>query len=142
MPYEDIQQQTDSMSELASMPQEAGPDMGGAPEMGGQEQLGGPGVDTPQEQQAVQLLMQGAQAFRQAAETDPTVRHLVDKLLQDGFLQISDHYGFGEEGKMALKQAQMTKNRAQASAVMGQGPQQGPPQGVPQGPPQSMQAPM
>jgi len=136
MPFDEIQQETDSLGALASMPQEdpgmSGPPMGG-PEMGAQpgaqpgQQLGGPGVDTPQEQQAVQLLMQGAQAFRQAAETDPSVRHLIDKFLQDGFLQISEHYGFGEEGKMALKQAQMTKNRAQASAVMGQGPQQGPP---------------
>ena len=132
MAFEDVQQETDSLGALASMPQGeqemSGPPMGD-PGMGAQagQQLGGPGVDTPQEQQAVQLLMQGAQAFRQAAETDPSVRHIIDKFLQDGFLQISDHYGFGEEGKVALKQAQMTKNRAQASAVMGQGPQSGPP---------------
>lgn len=133
MPFDEIQQQTDSMSELAGIPQDPGMSAG-PPEPQG-EQLGGPGVDTPQEQQAVQMLMKGAEQFRQAAQTDPSVRHLVDKLLQDGFLQISEHYGFGEEGKLALKQAQMTKNRAQAQAVSG--PQEGPPmQGPPaQGPP-------
>jgi len=138
MPFDDIQQQTDSMGELASMPQggmegpptpEIGGELGG--QQGGGQQLGGPGVDTPQEQQAVQMLMQGAQMFRQAAQTDPSVSHIIDKFLQDGFLQISEHYGFGEEGKLALKQAQMTKGRAQASAVSGQGPQSGPPVGGP-----------
>ena len=142
MPFDDIQQETDSMSALASMPQEdpgmGSPDMGppnigaqSGAEQSGVEQLGGPGVDTPQEQQAFQMLMKGAEMFRQAAQTDPTVRHIIDKFLQDGFLQISEHYGFGEEGKLALKQAQMTKGRAQASAVTGQGPQSGPPVGGP-----------
>lgn len=135
MPFDDVQQQTDSLSALSNMPQEGG-GMGGEGMMppdagGGGEQLGGPGVDTPQEQQAVKMLMEGAQLFRQAAGTDPSVRYIVDKLLQDGFLQISEHYGFGEEGKLALKQAQMTKNRAQASTVTGQGPQAGPPVGGP-----------
>jgi len=139
MPFDDIQQQTDSLSELSALPgadtgAPQGPPIGadpGAQQGAPGEQLGGPGVDTPQEQQAVQMLMQGAQMFRQAAQTDPSVSHIIDKFLQDGFLQISDHYGFGEEGKMALKQAQMTKGRAQASAVSGQGPTAGPPIGGP-----------
>lgn len=135
MPFDDAQQQTDSLSALASLPAEGGA-VGGAPPEGapGAEtgaQLGGPGVDTPQEQQAVEMLMQGAQMFRQAAQTDPSVRHIIDKFLQDGFIQISEHYGFGEEGKLALKQGQMMKSRAQASVVTGQGPQSGPPVGGP-----------
>ena len=140
MPFDDIQQQTDSMSALASMPQEGAPMQPGGPPMGGPEQgvegMGGPGIDTPQEKQAVELLMQGAQVFRQAAQIDPTVAHIIDKFLQDGFLQISEHYGFGEEGKLALKQAQMMKGRAKAQAVNTPGPTQGPPiGGMPSPPP-------
>lgn len=133
MPFEDIQQQTDAIGGLAGMPQAQG--MEGAGGAGGVQGMGGPGVDTPQEQQAVQLLMQGAQMLRQAAQVDPSIRPIIDKLLPDAFLQITQHYGFAEEGKMALKQAQMQQGRARASAVGGMGPTQGPPTGPPTGPP-------
>ena len=128
MPFEDIQQQTDAIGGLAGMPQAQGLEgAGGAGGAGGVQGMGGPGVDTPQEQQAVQLLMQGAQMLRQAAQVDPSIRPIIDKLLPDAFLQITQHYGFAEEGKMALKQAQMQQGRARASAVGGMGPTQGPP---------------
>ena len=114
MAFEDTQQQTASLGDLSAMPQDPG--------------AGGPGIDTPQEQQAVELLMQAAQGFRQAAETDPSVKPIIDAILQDAFLKITTHYGFGEEGKMALKQAQMGQEKARSSALSYGGP---PTQGSP-----------
>jgi hypothetical protein len=128
MPYDDIAQQTESLSQLGGL----GEDMN---QMAGVAGMGGPGVDTPQEQQAVQVFMRGAQLLRQGAEIDPSTRPIIDKILQDGFLQIAKHYGFEEEGKIALKQAQMQQNRAKAAAVSGQGPHQGPPIVQPPEPP-------
>ena len=135
MPFDDIAQQTDSIGQLAGMPQSQA--------SGGGQGQGGPGIDTPQEQQAVQMLIQGMQMFRQAATTDPSIRPMIDKILQDGFLQIADHYGYGEEAKLALKQAQMQVGRARASAVEGRGPGQAmpapaprPPAPGPSGPPE------
>jgi len=93
-------------------------------------QLGGPGVDTPQEQKAVEMLMQGAMLMRQAAQIDPSVSPIVDKMLQDSYLQITKHYGFEQEGKLALQQAQMQKNRMKSQAFASPaGQSQGPPLG-------------
>jgi len=131
MPIDEMTQQTDSLSQLSGMPQ-GGMPQGGMPQ-GGAPGMGGPGVDTPQEKQAVEKLMQAAQLMRAAANDDPSIRPMIDKTLQDAFLQITEHYGFGEEGKLALKQAQIGQNRARASALEGAGPPtQGPPM---QGPP-------
>jgi len=144
---------SDQMSQLSQMPQ--GGDAGGAPmsmqdpqggqppqgnmqmppqgmQSGAQNALGGPGVDTPQEQKAVQMLMQGAMLMRQAAEVDPSVAPIIDKMLQDSYLQITKHYGFEQEGKMAMQQAQMQKSRMKAQAFNSPGGQQaqgGPPLG-------------
>jgi len=97
----------DQLSQLSQMPAPGGGGEGmpqGMPQgpqgAGGQppipqgvqsfaQSLGGPGVDTPQEQQAVQMLMQGALLFRKAAETDPSVGPIVDKMLQDSYIQIT-----------------------------------------------------
>lgn len=119
MPFDDIEQQTGAMSDLASMPQaEAGAQA--APTQG----QGGPGVDTPQEQQAVKLLIEGMKLIRQASTVDTSIRPIVDKVLPDAFLQFSQHYGYGEEGKLALKQAQMLQSKARAASLAG-----GPPGG-------------
>ena len=101
----------------------------GAPLQAGAQSLGGPGVDTPQEQKAVQMLMQGAMLFRQAAQIDPSVSPIVDKMLQDSYLQITKHYGFEQEGKLALQQAQMQKNRMKSQAFSSPAGQSGPPVG-------------
>jgi hypothetical protein len=135
MAFEDTMQETEGISALSAMPQEeegmqGAPPGGGVPGMPGIPGLGGPGVDTPQEQKAVQALMEGAKAFRLAAQSDPSIKPLVDALLQDGFIKITQHYGVGEEGKMALKQAQMAEGRARSAALSyGGGPTQGPPIG-------------
>ena len=139
----------DQLSQLSQMPAQ-GQGAGGMPAQGGPpggaegqppipqgvqsfaQSLGGPGVDTPQEQKAVQMLMQGAMLFRQAAETDPSVGPIVDKMLQDSYMQITKHYGFEQEGKLALQQAQMQKNRMKSQAFSspaGQA-QSGPPMGM------------
>lgn len=147
---------TDQMSQLSQMPQDGGggmpqmpmqpqegmPPQGGSPQgsplppqgmqQGAQNALGGPGVDTPQEQQAVQMLMKGAMLMRQAAEVDPSVAPIIDKMLQDSYLQITKHYGFEQEGKMAMQQAQMQKSRMKSQAFNSPGGQQaqgGPPLG-------------
>lgn len=139
MPFDDIQQQTGALSELSGMQPTGGqPTMGqpmGGQPMGPSSGMGGPGVDTPQEKQAVDMLMQAMQLMRQASTVDPSIRPLVDKFLPDTFLQFAQHYGFGEEAKMALKQAQMTQEKARAGALQGgQGPMQRPPV---TGPPQA-----
>jgi len=119
MPFDQTTQEAGAISQLAGMPSE------------GVQGMGGPGVDTPQEQQAVQALMQGAQLFRQAAEVDPSIRYIIDDILQKGFLTITKHYGFEEEGKLALRQSQMQRNRALGTKMEG-GPQ---PPGPPPAPP-------
>ena len=148
MPFDETLQETDSLSELSSMPTPAsspagGPPMPGMDTAGGIQGLGGPGVDTPQEQQAVQLLMQAAENFRLAAQSDPSIKPIIDTFLQDAFLKITDHYGFGEEGKMALKQAQMAQGKARSAALTyGKPPTQGPPIGAgPAGPPPNFSPP-
>ena len=132
----------DQLSQLSQMPAQEGapmegmppqgmPQSGAQPPLGGQPGLGGPGVDTPQEQKAVQMLMQGAMLMRQAAQVDPSVAPIIDKMLQDSYLQITKHYGFEQEGKLALQQAQMQKNRMKSQAFSspaGQA-QAGPPMG-------------
>jgi len=127
----------DQISQLSQMPQgEGGPAVSQGPPMqpdpnmqpGAQNALGGPGVDTPQEQKAVQMLMQGAQLFRQAADIDPSVAPIIDKMLTDSYLQITKHYGFEQEGKMAIQQAQMQKSRMKSQAFNSPaGQQSGPP---------------
>jgi len=138
----------DQISQLSQMPQEGagpgglppqgppqGPPMQPDPNMqpGAQNALGGPGVDTPQEQKAVQMLMQGAQMFRQAADIDPSVAPIVDKMLTDSYLQITKHYGFEQEGKMAIQQAQMQKSRMKSQAFNSPAGQQDGPPGPPVG---------
>ena len=131
----------DQLAQLSQMPAEGGGGGAPAPMQGPPaepqqippgvqqmaQQLGGPGVDTPQEQQAVQMLMQGALLFRRAAETDPSVAPIVDKMLKDSYLQITRHYGFEQEGKLALQQAEMQRNRMKANAFSSPAAQQGPP---------------
>jgi len=126
MPYEDIAGQTDSLSQLSSMPGDEGGGLEGGPSMpegpqaeGPVEQLGGPGADTPQEQQALQLASQAAVMFRQAAEADPSIRYIADKYLPLLFMDVMKHYGMEEEGKMQLQQAQMQSKRQRSSGIMG-----------------------
>lgn len=121
MPFDNITQETDALSSLSSMP-ETGESMSGT------QDTGGPGIDTPAEQQAVQMFIEGMKLIRQGAMADPSTKPIVDKFLQDTFLQLSQHYGYGEEGKMALKQAQMMQTRARSQAIGGvPGPGAGPP---------------
>jgi hypothetical protein len=63
--------------------------------------------------------MQGAKAFRQATEIDPSVRYIVDDILQKGFLSITKHYGLEPEGKLALQQAQLGANKQKSAAFSG-----------------------
>jgi len=117
MPYED---ETAMMGDLAAMPEPTaqGQAPPAAPPMQPGQALGGQGVDTPQEQQAVELLMQAAMMMRQAAETDPGLRPYIDKHLQGAFLDISTYYGFGEDAKLALKQATMQRDRERSGMMM------------------------
>uniref|UniRef100_A0A6M3J541 Uncharacterized protein n=1 Tax=viral metagenome TaxID=1070528 RepID=A0A6M3J541_9ZZZZ len=105
------------------MPAEGGPDMSMDTQPTGQQPTGqppgGPGIDTPQEQQAIQLLMQGAQAFRQAASVEPSIGYIIDNHLQAAFLEITRHYGMEEEGKVALKRAKGERDRTQAAKISG-----------------------
>jgi hypothetical protein len=142
MPFDETLQETDSLSELSSMPQDSQQEMP-MDASGGIPGLGGPGVDTPQEQEAVKNLMEAAKLFRVAAQSDPSIKPIIDTFLQDAFLKITDHYGFGEEGKMALKQAQMAQSKARSAALTyGKPPTQGPPVGSgPSGPPPSFSPP-
>jgi len=128
MPFDDIQAETDSLDALSGqgdvMPtgQELGMQGEGMSAPGGQspgQSPGGPGVDTPQEQQAVQLFMQGAQAFRQASTVEPSVRYIVDEMLQKAFLSITKHYGMEQEGKLALQQAQLGANKQKSANLTG-----------------------
>jgi len=70
-------------------------------------QLGGPGIDTPQEKAAIAKLIQGGIFMRQATQHDPSIRYILDQHLEKMFLDIANHYGVAEEGKLALKQAKM-----------------------------------
>jgi len=130
MPFDDIAQQTDAMSELSSLPSEDTSRV--TDPMGGIKGQGGPGIDTPAEQQAVQMFLQGMQMIRQGAQADPSTKPIIDKFLQDAFLQLSQHYGYGEEGKMALKQAQMMETKTRSQKLGGGPPMRGAP---PTGPP-------
>lgn len=123
---------TEQISQLATQPI--------GTQQGTQQGLGGPGIDTPQEEQAIQMLTQGAQLFRQAAETDPSIRIIIDKLLMDGFNQITKHYGMEEEGKLAIQQGLMEKRKQDTlrragppggGAGMGSGAPPGPPMATP-----------
>jgi hypothetical protein len=143
MPYHDIAEETDQMGQLSNLEDE-GMEMGGMPQGGMPMQgapsgmpmdqppggpptgatgptaaPGGPGPDTPQEQQALQLLMQGAQAFRQAASVEPSIRYIVDKHLQGAYLEITKHYGMEQEGKLALQQAQLRSNKQRSAGMTG-----------------------
>ncbi len=80
---------------------------------------GGPGPDTPQEQQALKLFMQGGQAFRQAAQVEPSIRWIVDKALQQMFLEITKHYGMEQEGKLAMQQHKLASDKQKSAQVMG-----------------------
>lgn len=126
MAYDEMAQTTDGISQLSSMDQGSapGPDMGGGQmpgaEAGPQGQgPGGPGADTPQEQQAIQMLMQGAMLMRRATEVEPSIRYIVDDLLQKAYLGITKHYGMEQEGKLALQQARLQSDRNKAVAITG-----------------------
>lgn len=110
-----------------------GPGPGAAPSGPGTAP-GGPGIDTPQEQQATQLLVQAGQMLRQAATVDPSIRYIIDKLLLSTFQEITRHYGVEDEGKAALQQAQLQKRnsdiRARGPGPGPMGPQAGPVAGV------------
>lgn len=102
-------------------PQMQGPPMAG-PEGGPGGAPGGPGqpgVDTPQEQKAIQLLTQAAVLMREAANVEPSIRHIVDDTLQRSFLAVTKHYGIEQEGKLAMQQSQLTKNRMMSSRIGG-----------------------
>lgn len=124
MAYDDIAAQTDNMGQLSSMPSgegaPGGMSAGSAPTPGGAQQgPGGPGVDTPQEQQALQLLLQGAMMMRRATEIEPSIRYIIDDLLQKAYLGVTKHYGLEQEGKLALQQAQLKANRSRSAALTG-----------------------
>jgi len=124
---EGLDEQYNAMSELGAR---EGGDMEPPPEVGAVQQgLGGPGIDTPQEQQAIQLIMQGAMAFRKATEVDPSLRGFIDPALQKAYLDITKHYGLEEEGKTALKQAQLQSNRERSSRLTARPPVGGAPLG-------------
>lgn len=141
------------MGQLASMPEEGG--MGGQPMNMGEQGMdlgaappgqpgqppGGPGVDTPQEQQAIELMTQGAQAFREAANIEPSVRYIIDDMLKKAFLAVTKHYGMEQEGKLALQQGELELNKQQtiSRAMPPGGGQGGPPMG---GPPVGNEPPM
>jgi len=107
MPVDEI----NYMNEIAAMPGENTAEMPPA-EMPMEEpsegsQLGGPGIDTPQEKAAIAKLIQGGIFMRQATQHDPSIRYILDQHLEKMFLDIANHYGVAEEGKLALKQAKM-----------------------------------
>lgn len=135
MPYDEME--TSQMSQLSAMDeggggpggppmsgQPSGPPTGGPP-MGGQAPTqgggspGGPGADTPQEQQALKMLLNGAVMFRRATEIEPSIRYLVDELLQKIYLGVTKHYGMEQEGKLALQQSRLRADRSRAVALTG-----------------------
>ena len=145
-----ISPEAEGISQMASMPPDAqagppqgqpmpglgGPQMQGPPMAGPEGGLEGapggpgqPGVDTPQEQKAIQLLTQAAVLMREAANVEPSIRHIVDDTLQRSFLAVTKHYGIEQEGKLAMQQAQLTKNRTMSSRIGGG---MAPPTGSPQ----------
>jgi hypothetical protein len=126
MAYDDIAAETNGMSQLSSM----GPPSGGMQSApvgaaglgaGGSPTPppGGPGADTPQEQQALQLLLQGATMMRRATEIEPSIRYIIDDLLQKAYLGVTKHYGLEQEGKLALQQAKLQADRGRAVALTG-----------------------
>lgn len=134
MPYDDTAQTTSGISQLSTMEgggggeQLPGQPMGQPPGAAtgaasgatpGGPPPGGPGPDTPQEQQALQLLMQGALMMRRATEIEPSIRYLIDDLLQKAYLGVTKHYGMEQEGKLALQQSQLRANRSKAVALTG-----------------------
>lgn len=105
---------------------------GGAPGMGAGGPAGANKIDTPQEQKALQMLMQGSLLFREAANLDPSIRYIIDKALMDSYSAVTKHYGLEQEGKLALQQAQLSRQREQQSKFSGmQMPQQPQPPGPP-----------
>ena len=133
----------DMMSQIAGQSGGAGPAAAptgpAAPPASPGGPLGGPNkVDTPQEQKALQMLIQGSLMFREAANLDPSVRYIIDKVLVDAYGQVTKHYGLEQEGKLALQQAQLMKQREmqQKFAGPGAGGQSQPqPPAAPPGPP-------
>lgn len=89
---------------------------------------GGPGIDTPAEQQAVQLIAQGMAMLRQAATLEPSIRWIMDSSLPKLMLEVAKHYGVEEEAKLALQQAQLQKRKADTIRRAGPPP-------APSGPP-------
>jgi len=131
MPYQDTAQMTQGIGQLSEMDQGGAPDVGmgepgavqpptsPAPEGQTTQPPGGPGADTPQEQQALKLLMQGAIMMRRATEVEPSIRYIIDDLLQKAYLSVTKHYGMEQEGKLALQQAKLKADRSKAVAVTG-----------------------
>lgn len=127
MAYEDVEGTTSGISQLSSMDSGGGMDSEGAaaggPPTAGQGPSGaapgGPGPDTPQEQQALKLLMQAAVALRRAAEVEPSIRYIIDDTLQKAYLSVTKHYGMEQEGKLALQQAKLRADRGRAVALTG-----------------------
>ena len=130
MAFEDTQQMTEGIGQLSAMEPEMGASPMGAsmegapaqqtPPPGAEGQApGGPGPDTPQEQQALQLLMQGALMMRRATEIEPSIRYIIDGLLEKAYLQVTKHYGMEQEGKLALQQSKLRANQTRAAALTG-----------------------
>jgi len=122
-------QEMDAMNSLASEPgpgpgmdpSQAGPpspDMstppGGTPVAGPSGAEGAANkIDTPQEEQAMKYVIQGSILLREAANTDPSIRYIIDDILLKGFTAVTKHYGLEQEGKLGLQQAQLQKQREQ-----------------------------
>lgn len=132
--------ETDGLRRMSEMPQggedmsmptaptDMGTETGAAP--------GGRGIDTPQEEKAMQMLVQAASLIREAANAEPSIRYIADKHLLGMFNDVVKHYGIEEQGKMALQQAQLAKRDEGAVRRAG-------PPGAPTGaPPVQAQAPV
>uniref|UniRef100_A0A6M3L3D4 Uncharacterized protein n=1 Tax=viral metagenome TaxID=1070528 RepID=A0A6M3L3D4_9ZZZZ len=135
--------ETDGLRRMSEMPQggedismpSAPTDMGAPPvptpmgtEAGVGVAPGGRGIDTPQEEKAMQMLVQAASLIREAANAEPSIRYIADKHLLGMFNDVVKHYGIEEQGKMALQQAQLAKR--DEGAVRRAGPP-GAPTGAP-----------
>lgn len=83
---------------------------------------GGPGIDTPVEKQAMELLTRGAELIRKAADVDPAIRPIIDKHLENAFLDVMTTYGLGEQAKLSLKQAKMQRDQQVAGRLNMAGP--------------------